>query len=48
MYDDPASAIAREKVLKKWRRAWKFALIEENNRDWVDRYGNLMNELPFT
>jgi putative endonuclease len=22
-YDDPATAIAREKAIKKWRRAWK-------------------------
>ena len=28
-YDDPASAIEREKELKKWRRGWKIRLIEE-------------------
>jgi putative endonuclease len=37
-YDDPASAIAREKELKKWRRDWKIRLIEEQNPDWLDRY----------
>jgi len=26
----------REKTLKKWKRAWKVALIEESNRDWRD------------
>jgi putative endonuclease len=31
IYDDAASAIAREKELKKWRRDWKVRLIEEQN-----------------
>jgi putative endonuclease len=30
-YDDPVTAIAREKEVKKWRRAWKLRLIEEAN-----------------
>ena len=30
------SAIAREKLVKKWRRAWKFALIEADNPEWDD------------
>ncbi|MES2119624.1 MAG: GIY-YIG nuclease family protein [Pseudomonadota bacterium] len=29
-------AIAREKALKKWNRAWKIALIERANREWSD------------
>jgi putative endonuclease len=28
IYDDVATAIAREKELKKWRRDWKIRLIE--------------------
>ena len=32
IFDDPTSAIAREKQLKKWRRDWKIALIEEKIR----------------
>lgn len=28
-FDDPTSAIAREKELKKWRRDWKTRLIDE-------------------
>ena len=28
------NAILREKRIKKWRRAWKIALIEESNPDW--------------
>ena len=29
--DDIGAAIHREKQLKKWKRAWKIALIEESN-----------------
>jgi putative endonuclease len=29
-------AIEREKELKKWRRAWKIALIEKGNLTWRD------------
>jgi putative endonuclease len=38
VYDDPLTAIAREKQIKKWRRDWKIRLIEENNLDWNDLY----------
>jgi putative endonuclease len=40
-YDDPATAIEREKELKKWRRNRKIALIEEENPDWNDLYGSI-------
>jgi len=36
VYDDPVSAITREKALKKWRRDWKIRLIEEQNPEWYD------------
>ena len=29
-------AIAREKAIKQWRRAWKLRLIEETNPQWRD------------
>ena len=35
-FDDIRSAIEREKRLKKWRWAWKPALIERRNPDWRD------------
>jgi putative endonuclease len=38
IYDDPTNAIAREKQIKKWRRAWKIDLIEKDNFDWKDLY----------
>jgi len=31
-------AIAREKVLKKWKRAWKIELIEQANANWDDLF----------
>jgi putative endonuclease len=37
-YDDPTSAITREKELKKWRRNWKINLIEQDNPNWDDLY----------
>ncbi len=38
IYDDPVSAITREKELKKWRRDWKIRLIEERNPQWIDLF----------
>ena len=35
-FDDPESAITREKRLKKWNRDWKIRLIELDNLDWQD------------
>ena len=36
--DDIEAAIRREKRLKKWKRAWKIALIEKDNPNWIDLY----------
>ncbi|MEQ1509387.1 MAG: GIY-YIG nuclease family protein [Sphingopyxis sp.] len=35
-FADVRDAIAREKAMKKWRRAWKQALIEQGNPQWLD------------
>ena len=35
-HEDIEAAIAREKLVKKWHREWKFALIEADNPDWLD------------
>ena len=40
-YDDPTSAIEREKELKKWRREWKINLIEQDNPNWNDLYDEI-------
>ncbi len=36
------AAREREVQLKKWRRPWKIALIEENNPNWLDLYDDLV------
>lgn len=41
IYDDPVSAISREKELKKWKRAWKVQLIEKDNPNWDDLYESI-------
>jgi putative endonuclease len=35
-------AISFEKRLKRWRRDWKFRLIEEMNPEWEDLWPELM------
>jgi putative endonuclease len=35
-YNDISRAIAREKQLKNWQRAWKDELIEKDNPNWMD------------
>ena len=35
-YSSVTEARAREAVVKRWRRAWKFKLIEDFNPDWTD------------
>ena len=37
-HDTIIDAIAREKAIKKWNRAWKVALIERDNPDWHDLF----------
>ncbi len=36
------SCIAHEKRIKRWHRAWKFALIERTNPAWLDLYEMLV------
>ena len=42
VYAEPHSeitdAIAREKALKAWKRAWKIDLIEKTNPEWLDLF----------
>ncbi len=37
-HDSVRDAYARERRIKKWKRDWKIALIEENNPRWEDLY----------
>ena len=41
-YDDLQEARACELRMKKWKRAWKIRVIEENNPDWADLYDTLL------
>jgi len=41
LFDTILEARAREHSLKRWRRAWKIALIEKLNADWHDLSGEL-------
>ena len=40
-HDTMQGAIAREKAIKGWKRAWKIRLIEESNSEWRDLYEQL-------
>ena len=35
-FNDILESIANEKRIKRWRREWKFELIEGGNLDWAD------------
>jgi putative endonuclease len=44
-YEEHASILQareRERALKRWRRAWKFKLIEDINADWRDLVDELV------
>ena len=41
VHADMRAAIAREKALKKWRRAWKIELVERSNPYWRDLNADL-------
>ena len=40
--DSIDAAIAQEKRVKRWRREWKFDLIEKSNPDWDDLFDRLL------
>lgn len=42
VHETMASAIAREKTIKAWKRAWKMELIEKSNFGWRDLYSELV------
>ena len=42
IHETMASAIAREKAIKEWKRAWKIELIEQSNPTWRDLYGEIV------
>ncbi len=40
-FDDIRDAIACEKRMKEWKRAWKVKLILASNPEWLDLYEDL-------
>jgi len=42
LHDTMESAIAKEKMLKNWKRAWKLQLIERSNLKWRDLYATII------
>jgi putative endonuclease len=42
VHETMASAIAREKAIKAWKRSWKLELIENANSEWTDLYERLI------
>ncbi|HEY0281922.1 MAG TPA: GIY-YIG nuclease family protein [Rhizomicrobium sp.] len=41
-FGDIYEAIAREKQIKGWNRAWKIRLIEKQNPEWRDLYSEII------
>ncbi len=41
-HDDITAAIQRETSLKRWKRAWKIALIEKDNPGWRDLWEDIL------
>jgi len=46
MHEDINVAIAREKQIKGWNRAWKIRLIEKDNPNWSDLYRTMTHQGP--
>ena len=42
LHDEMHGAIAREKNMKVWKRAWKIALIEKGNPSWRDLFDEII------
>lgn len=42
VHESMRAAIAREKALKAWQRAWKIKLIESGNPGWRDLYDEVI------
>jgi putative endonuclease len=45
-HDSVAAAYHREQLIKRWRRAWKLALIEKLNPRWEDLYPSIAGHGP--
>jgi putative endonuclease len=41
-HEEIEAAIAREKAMKAWHRAWKIKVIEEANPEWDDLFERIV------
>jgi putative endonuclease len=41
------AAIRREKLLKRWRREWKYRLVEQMNPEWRNLFDPATGEIAF-
>ena len=46
-YREVGFAIKREKLIKRWVRPWKYALVEAENPDWDDLWEGITSMKPF-
>lgn len=42
IHETMEAAIQREKTVKKWKREWKYDLIEKDNPRWEDLYSQII------
>ncbi|PHS28132.1 MAG: GIY-YIG nuclease [Robiginitomaculum sp.] len=42
-HTEPHIGLLREKRIKRWKRAWKIALIEKDNSQWHDLWDKISN-----
>ena len=47
MHETMEAAIAHEKRLKRWNRAWKYRLIEQMNPEWRNLFNPETGEIAF-
>jgi putative endonuclease len=47
MHETMDAAIAREKSLKRWRREWKYRIIEQMNPEWRNLFNPQTGEIDF-
>ena len=46
-HDCAATAAKRERLMKRWRRAWKIELIEQQNPTWADLFPRVLREAGY-
>ena len=47
MHETMDIAIRREKLLKRWNRAWKYRSVEQMNPDWKNLFDAATGEIQF-